>query len=306
MPTRRRAPALSKERLREIGAALDAVVARCDVAKRFGMDPVEIVHRYADDADREIVAMIASSFAFGNVKAFRPKIDEALERLGPHPSEAADDARAVERKLRGFKHRIYRDGDVVALVLGARRVQKKEGSLGRALTRLIEEEKGDFRSAAGRWVDAVRAAGGLDERTNRGASHILARPTSGSAAKRLMLLFRWMARPADGVDLGLWDVSPSRLMIPVDTHIHKLGKNLGLTREKNTSWRAAEEITRALAALDPVDPVKYDFALCHMGMSQRCPSRRDPKRCEGCGVQPVCIHWSRKPRSGEAREPASQ
>ena len=116
-----------------------------------------------------------------------------------------------------------------------------------------------------------------------------------------MLLFRWMARPADGIDLGLWDVPTSSLVIPVDTHIHKLAKNLGLTESNTASWRAAEEITRALARLDPDDPVKYDFALCHMGMVQRCPSRRDPVRCEGCGVRPVCRHWrTSRAKNGEA------
>jgi uncharacterized protein (TIGR02757 family) len=101
-----------------------------------------------------------------------------------------------------------------------------------------------------------------------------------------------MARPADGVDLGLWRIGPQRLVCPVDTHIHKLARNLGFTRRKDRSWRTAEEITRALARFDPADPVKYDFSLCHLGMLQRCPSRRDPKRCEGCPVMPVCRHWT--------------
>jgi uncharacterized protein (TIGR02757 family) len=109
-----------------------------------------------------------------------------------------------------------------------------------------------------------------------------------------MLLLRWMVRPADGVDLGLWRLDPAELLIPVDTHIHKLALNLGLTRRATVSSKAAEEITASLRRFDPADPVKYDFALCHLGMVQRCPSRRDPVRCEGCGVRPVCRHWSRR------------
>ena len=108
-----------------------------------------------------------------------------------------------------------------------------------------------------------------------------------------MLLLRWMARPADGVDLGLWPIPTEVLLIPVDTHIHKLGKNLGLTRRNDVSWKTAEEITAALRRFDAADPVKYDFSLCHLGMLQRCPSRRDPARCEGCGVKSVCRHWAR-------------
>lgn len=301
MPTRRRSPALSEERLREVGARLDEVRRSCDAAARRANDPIEFVHAYRARADRELVALLASSFAFGNVKALRAKIAEALARLGPRPSKTADDPELVAARLAGFRHRVYRDGDVSALVVGARVVQRRHGSLGRALASLLEASGGDLREAACSWVDEIRAAGGLDRRDNRGASHILTSPSGGSAAKRLMLLFRWMARPDDGVDLGLWDVPTSRLVIPVDTHIHKLARNLGLTRSKSASWRAAEEITRALARLDPDDPVKYDFALCHMGMVQRCPSRRDAARCEGCGVRPVCRHWRERSARG-ARE----
>jgi uncharacterized protein (TIGR02757 family) len=109
-----------------------------------------------------------------------------------------------------------------------------------------------------------------------------------------------MIRPADGIDLGLWarggacvdrGIDASALLIPVDVHIHKLSKNLGLTRRDDLSWKTAEEITRALARFDADDPVKYDFSLCHMGMQQRCASRKDAERCEGCGVKPVCRHW---------------
>ena len=86
-------------------------------------------------------------------------------------------------------------------------------------------------------------------------------------------------------------IAPSALIIPLDVHIHKLARNLGLTARTTAGWKAAEDVTRALARLDPADPVKYDFSLCHLGMVQGCRSRRDPVACEGCGVMPVCRHW---------------
>jgi uncharacterized protein (TIGR02757 family) len=282
-------------RLRE---TLEAVRERCDVAGRKASDPVEFVHRYADPQDRELVALVASALAFGNVKALRAKIEDALTRIGPEVARAADDPAELSRKLRGWKHRVYRDEDLSRLLVGARRVQKASGSLGAALAGELVRT-GDLREALSAWTGAIRREGGLDAASvtvgeaRRGGAHILADPGKGSAVKRLMLLLRWMARPADGVDLGLWPLPPSVLLVPVDTHIHKLSKNLGLTRRKDVSWRTAEEITAALRRFDPADPVKYDFSLCHLGMLQRCPSRRDPVRCEGCGVMPVCRHWGR-------------
>jgi uncharacterized protein (TIGR02757 family) len=280
---------LSREqRLRQ---TLDHVRASCAVEERRAADPIGFVHQYHDLADRELVALIASSLAFGNVKALRAKIADALARLGPDIARVADDPAAVRARLRGWKHRIYRAPDLAALVIGARRVQREAGSLGAALAAELEQS-GNLRDALAAWARAIRRAGGLDRRAARGAAHILADPGKGSAAKRLLLLLRWMARPADGVDLGAWPIPPSVLLIPVDTHIHKLGYNIGLTDRKSASWKTAEEITASLRRFDPADPVKYDFALCHLGMLQRCPSRRDPIRCEGCGVMPVCRHWN--------------
>jgi endonuclease III len=104
-----------------------------------------------------------------------------------------------------------------------------------------------------------------------------------------------MVRGPNEADLGLWRdrVDTAKLLIPVDVHIHKLARNLGLTARNTANWQTADEITAALRTFDARDPVRFDFALCHMGMVQRCPSKRDPVRCDGCGVRPVCRHWSK-------------
>lgn len=301
---RARPPAAGTERDRRIFETLERVRRGCDVAARVASDPVEFVHRYERDDDREIVALVASSMAFGNVKALRGKVADALERLGPSPATTADDPALVARRLAGWKHRVYRASDLAGLVVGARRVQRQAGSLGRALVARLAEHGGDLRAALAGWTAAIREAGGLVAGgARRGATHILADPAAGSAVKRLMLLLRWMARPADGVDLGMWDVPTSALVVPMDVHLHRLGRNLGFTDRATASWRAAEEITRALARFDAADPVKYDFALCHMGMLQQCPSRRDPVRCDGCGIRDVCRHWSapERPQRAPAR-----
>lgn len=302
----------AEARDRALRAALDAVRDRADLRARRDLDPVGFVHRYRASDDREMVALVAASCALGNVKAIRAKLTELLDRVGPRPAKAADDPDALTRRLDGFKHRLFRGEDLARLFIGARRVQRAAGSLGaffvKQLERLdlegtIAEPEARVREALACMCDQIRVEGGLpkvgerDVSGRRGPSHLLSDPRAGSAAKRLLLFLRWMVRSPDGIDLGMWPVAAGRLLIPVDVHIHKLSRNLGLTRRSDLSWKTSVEITRALARLDPTDPTRYDFSLCHMGMLQRCPSRRDPLRCEGCGVRPVCRHWAnRAPR----------
>ncbi|HEU4405031.1 MAG TPA: TIGR02757 family protein [Polyangiaceae bacterium] len=297
---------LSDQALRE---ALDAIVARTDRAGRLARDPVRAVHRYADPLDQELVGLLAASLAFGNAGVIVRKLDEVLERLGPRPSLAAEAPDELGRRLGGFRHRVYRGDEVARLLGGARRVQAESGTLGDRFARELGRAGGQLKPALGAFAGAVRRAGGLEgPGLGRGARHLLPDPAGASACKRLLLYLRWMVRPADGVDLGLWaDRVPARvLLVPLDVHLHRLALNLGLTERRAATWAAAEEVTARLGRLDPADPVRYDFALCHMGMAGDCPSLADPLRCEGCGVRPLCRHWRGRrpgvrPGAGRAR-----
>jgi uncharacterized protein (TIGR02757 family) len=291
--------------------ALDRVRATVDREAARSRDPVSFVHRYPAPEDQEIVGLLAAAVAFGQVVTIRQKLGDALDRLAtldPSPARAADDEAAVHRVLRGWQHRVYRGEEVARLVVGARKVQREAGSLGAHFARAWEATGGDLRETLALFCDAIRTAGGLPAPGSarpgdrRGAAHLVPDPRAGSGTKRLHLYLRWMIRPADGIDLGLWPLAPSILVCPVDTHIHKLSRNLGFTRRNDVSFRTAREITAALARFDPADPVKYDFSLCHLGMLQRCPSRRDPARCEGCGVQPVCRFWTVRARATRIKE----
>ncbi len=308
---------MSAARDSALGAVLDQIREREDLRARRERDPVEFVHRYRAREDREIVALVAASCAFGNVSAIRLKLADLLSRVGPHPARAADDPDALAKRLEGFKHRLFRGEDLAKLLVGARRVQRSAGSLGAAFKRELDrvdreqpeaEPDARLREALASFCDEIRTEGGLpkageaDASGRRGPSHLLSDARAGSATKRLMLFLRWMVRPADGIDLGMWPVAPKRLLMPVDVHIHKLARNLGLTRRTDVSWKTSVEITGALARLDPEDPTRYDFSLCHMGMLQRCPSRRDETRCEGCGVRPLCVHWVRRTGRKQARQ----
>lgn len=275
-----------------IHRALEDVLSRCDMSARVATDPVEYVRRYTDPHDVELVALIASAVAFGNVKALRAKLADALERIGPSPALAADDAKALALRMRGWKHRVWVADDLVRMIVGARRLQREAGSLGDAFARELAGH--EFREALARFVDAIRK-GSLDRVRRQSARHLLPDPRANSSCKRLLLFLRWMVRGPNAADLGLWRdrIDPSLLLIPVDVHIHKLARNLGLTDRNGATWKTAEEITASLRRFDPADPVRFDFALCHMGMAQRCTSSRDTVHCEGCGVRTVCRHWQR-------------
>lgn len=293
--TKPRRPRISAAREQAIFDTILRVEAACDRAARVESDPVGLVRSYRGAANLEIAGLVAACLAFGNVKALRAKVQGVFERLGPALAHAADDELAVFAALVGWKHRVYRGEDVARLVIGARRVQRAHGSLERCFTAELSKH-GALRPALAEWVRQIRQAGGLDAAagSRRGAAHILSDPSKTSGCKRLLLFLRWMVRPDDGVDLGLWKtVSPSVLLVPVDTHLYKLSRNLGFTSRSTLTWATTEEITAALRRLDPADPVRFDFPLCHLGMLQRCPSRKDAKRCEGCGIQSVCRHWSR-------------
>lgn len=299
----RRRKAVDPERDRAIFDAIRRVDATCDRAARLHADPIGHVRRYVGtgSANLEIAGLVAACLAFGNVKALRAKVLDVFERLGPDLARISDDELDVFARLSGFKHRVYLGEDVARLVIGARRVQRAYGSLERCFTSALEQH-GAMRLALTEWVSVVRSAGGLDRAATRraGARHILPDPAKSSGCKRLLLYLRWMVRPDDGVDLGVWkSVSPRVLLIPVDTHLYKLSNNLGFTDRRALTWDTTEEITGALRKLDPDDPARYDFPLCHLGMLQRCPSRKDAVRCAGCGIQTVCRHWTSSRRTAQ-------
>ena len=280
---------------------LNGLLASCDLESTRRRDPVDCVHGYDAPRDQEIAGLIAASLAFGNALAAQRSTDRVLAMLGPEPAAVViGESRAdLRKRLRGFVHRIYRGEHLASMLSGAGALCREYGTLGDAFAEFHRAGGGDFREALARLADALRG-----KTQSRSLRHLVSDPRAGSACKRLVLYARWMVRPADGIDLGLWPVAPSELLIPVDTHIHRISRNLGLTRRKTASWATAEEITAALREFDPDDPVKYDFALCHLGVSRECPSRPDPVKCERCVLQDVCTVWTGR-RSTRARRPSN-
>ena len=295
---------------------LDAVRADCDVAARREKDPVAFVHLQTSKADREIVGLLAACLAFGNVTTIRKKLADALLRVGPSASRGSDSLSDLQARFEGFVHRLFRGDDVARLLFGARRCQALNGSLEATFRQGLDLAADTSTDGTQTWealavlVEAIRREGGLDrpsEDGRMGPRHLLPDVRKGGGCKRLFLFLRWMVRPADGVDLGVWTLPPSLLFCPVDTHILKLGRNLGLTLRTDAGSRTVREITASLASFDPVDPIKYDFSLCHLGMATRCRERHEPPVCGTCPARAACRHVPatlRRPPKGATRSSA--
>ncbi len=226
-------------------------------------DPVEFVYRYADPLDREVAAVVASSLAFGTVKQIRASVARALEPLGPSPAGflAGASSERLRATYRGFRHRWIAGEDMAALLSGLRGAMESHGSLGGLFAASIGDRDPDVGGAAARFVEDIRRRGGGFRRC------LLPSPEDGSACKRLFLLLRWMVR-RDEIDAGLWSGIPAAmLLVPLDTHMYRIARHFGLTKRRSADLATVRDVTDAFRAFAPEDPVKYDFALTHEGMS---------------------------------------
>jgi len=240
------------------------------------LDPIQIVRRYPLVEDREIVAFVAAGLAFGRVASVMASVDAMCQRLGASPAafvRGFDPARDVAA-FKPIVHRWTRGADLAGLVWILKVLVDRYGSLERAFVRGLDPVAPDVEaaleafSAEARAVD-LRPIYGRASR-NPGAHYFFSRPSTGSACKRLNLFLRWMVR-VDGVDPGGWTTVPRRqLVVPLDTHTIRAGKCLRLTVRASPGWKMAAEITAALRAIDPEDPVRYDFSLCHLSMMRAC------------------------------------
>jgi uncharacterized protein (TIGR02757 family) len=309
----RRPRALSPDRAAALGPLLERLDATLDRQARVAADPVEFPRAYRDPDDAEVAGLVAVSLAYGRADVFRPVVARVLAAMGPSPARFVDAfARAPDpAAFDGLVYRFNRPADLRALAAAVGEVRGRHGSLGERFAALFREEGGGpgaLRPALARLGGELRGARAaaplLRGRGPRGLRHLLPDPAGPGASKRWNLYLRWMVRGPDAVDLGLWGGVPaSALIVPLDTHVHRVARALGLTARPDASWRTAEEITAALRCFDPADPVRFDFALCHMGMSGLCPARRDAGRCAACVLGAACLSRARALRSGRPRSP---
>jgi len=280
---------------RRLKATLDALYAGRS-QQHLANDPLSFCHRYADPADREVAALVASVFAYGSAGVIRGSLNRVFTKLGASPADFVDrfDPRRQEPLFGDFKHRFNNGADLRALLWAMRLMRQQAGS--------IENFFGQFHDPAAATIEAglngfcsailsqdycpVFGRDGLP--SDSSFRFLFPAPAGGSACKRLCMFLRWVARPADGIDLGLWNaVTPRQLIIPVDRHIERIGRLLGLTSRRTPDWRMALEITAGLRRLAPDDPVRYDFSICHLGISEGCIGKPGPS-CAECPLAAHC------------------
>jgi uncharacterized protein (TIGR02757 family) len=265
-------------------------------------DPVHLVRPFPSPGDREIAGFCAGALAFGRVASVINSIETLLRILGPKPAEfvRAFDPAQPHPDLRAMVHRWTRGEDLAALLWILRQMLEQSGSIERFFTDGLRDDDEDVGPALESFseramqLDIRRAYGRVPRRP--GVCYFFPRPSRGSACKRLNLFLRWMVRQ-DAIDPGGWRaVAPSKLVVPLDTHVIRLGQCLRLTRYTSPGWRMAADITASLRRLDPDDPVRFDFSLCHLGMRNACGFGRRQGDSQ-CPLKGLCRPRSRRPRS---------
>jgi uncharacterized protein (TIGR02757 family) len=239
------------------------------------LDPLMIIRTYLGTKQAEEIALNGALFAFGAVKQIQKSLEKSIlltsgVDLYAQKLDEPQMAELLFEALKGFRHRIYVDRDLVLLKLLYRRSLLRHGSLENHFLKHHREQDetieaglcgliSDYR----KWVEEIRFKPGPH------FHHMLNSPEQKSACKRWVMFLKWVVRKDDGMDLGIWKNSVIRtdqLVIPMDTHLWKISRNLKLTNRKSVNWLTALDVTRSLKKIDAQDPTRFDFSLCRYGM----------------------------------------
>ena len=267
---------------------LEALRSKYETAAALALDPLAVPLRFQDPMDQELAAWVAAHLAYGRVAPMLRAIEGALAPLGPFPAawlrEAGPDSIfQLSKHLSPWKWRFHTGQDLLEWILAWKTLDRESGGFG--LEPHLAPKEG---------FNAEHQLSGLVQRlrkelpVSRGLRFSLPDPLEGGACKRWRMFLRWMAR-SGWPDLGLWKHYPvASLIIPVDTHVARVSRYIGLSRRSTPDGRMAREITAALRHLDPEDPLKFDFALSHLGILGDCPGIRQMPGCRECPLESIC------------------
>jgi uncharacterized protein (TIGR02757 family) len=290
----------------------EALFQRFHQSKYLSSDPIEFVWKYSNPHDQEVVALVAATLAYGGVIQIRRAVEGVLSGLeelsgGQSPSHAiaaltnpADRARFEKRfEQAGWGHRFNRSHDLVAFLEAVALARARYGSVGALFSKIQSEVDDDstVREPLDRLMQALIEP--IQDRMTYGLGYFFTAPKDGSTCKRWLMFLRWAGR-RDELDPGFWSkgsdlklshpLRPEQLVFPLDTHTGALAQMLGLTQRKSLNWRVAEEVTAFFRTIDPHDPVRFDFALCRLGILDQCQKKFVPEICDRCELRSGCIH----------------
>ena len=241
---------------------LDTLYQRYNRREYIHPDPLELVYRYDNLGDREIAAFIAASLAYGRVHQILKSVSSVLDVMVPGPSTYLKDhtRHTIFRTFCGFKHRFTDGRKLSSMLCGLRQMLITYGSLKTCFgVGMADDEDTLLNASAAFAVELTRCA-------EEPLDHLVSSPHKGSACKRLNLFLRWMVR-CDDVDPGGWSgVPPSKLLVPLDVHMHRIARFMNLTRRRQANMKTVMEVTKRFRMIDPSDPVKYDFCLTRLGI----------------------------------------
>jgi uncharacterized protein (TIGR02757 family) len=269
------------ERLRQ---RLDTLVETFDVST-IAPDPLQLVLLYDNSRDQEVAGLLAAAFAYGRADIVVANVGRVLKRMLPSPYEYLVnlDRAEAKRRFAGFTHRFHKAPELLDLLSRIANAIREHNTLGDLFRLCYDHDDADIGPSLTRFVEAL-----IGSRKTKALDYLLTSPANGSACKRMNLFLRWMVRRTPP-DLGIWSfVDPAKLVMPVDTHIHRIATFLGINDRKSADWKSARAITDRLAKFDRADPVRYDFAICRLGILDLCSRKRRKENCDVCLLRDVC------------------
>lgn len=236
-------------------------------------DPLEFVHRYQTPLEQEWVAIVSALLAYGKVAQIKKSVSDVIERV--HKVSGGDSVKwihALDFSVNRVSSDVFKDwvhrfnvGPDIAVLFGLIALSwRKYGSVGNHFASYVKSEDETIESALNLFIDEWRSW--IPSNTKPSFHYLLTAPRDGSCCKRWCMLLRWMVRE-DELDRGIWkNIQSRRLVIPIDTHVGRIARHLGLCSRKSMNWKAALEITQNLKKYDSEDPTRYDFSLARIGI----------------------------------------
>ncbi len=254
----------------EIKKILDQKVKQYNKIEFIEKDPICIPHQFKKQQDIEIAAFFAAIFAWGNRTTIINKSNELLERMDHAPYDFCVQHTPKElKKVLGFVHRTFNDTDALYCIEFFKHHYSRHQSLETAFfeNQTTKKKITTVASALSHFQSYFMS---LEDAPKRTQKHVSS-PVSGSTCKRLNMFLRWMIRKdQQGVDFGIWKaIQPADLIIPIDVHVARVSRSLGIIKRPQTDWQTALELTEYCRTLDAKDPVKYDFALFSLGVIEK-------------------------------------